>query len=87
MIENATITFSKKAMIHVASSAWLNGVIKRKQNITSGFETTGIWPLSFPKMQQRLCLFKSGCIDATNHDIEPWLQMKQVICPLFTSKN
>jgi hypothetical protein len=49
------------------------------QNIIHALETTGIWPLSFPNMQRRLCLFKCGGIAATNHDIEPWLQMKEVI--------
>jgi hypothetical protein len=79
MIENATTTFSKKDMIQVASSAWLKAVVERDQNIIHGFQTTGIWPLSFPSMQRRLCLFKSGGIAATSHEIEPWLQMKQVI--------
>jgi len=79
MIENATTTFSKKDMIQVASSAWLQGVVEREQNIIQGFETTGIWPLSFPNMLRRLCLFKSGGIAATNHAIEPWLQAKQII--------
>lgn len=79
MIENATTTFSKKQMIQVASCAWLAAVIEWEQNIVHGFDTTGIWPLSFPKMQRRLCLFKSGGIAGTNHDIEPWLQTKEVV--------
>jgi DDE superfamily endonuclease len=80
MIENATTTFSKKDMVQVASSAWLQGVMEKEQNIIHGFKTTGRWPLSFPHMQQRLCLFKSGGIAATKHPIESWLQTKQVIC-------
>jgi DDE superfamily endonuclease len=72
MIENAMTTFLKKDMIQVASSAWLQGVMEKEQNIIHGFKTTGIWPLSFPNIQQRLCLFK--------HPIESWLQIKQVIC-------
>jgi DDE superfamily endonuclease len=51
MIENATTTFSKKDMIQVASSAWLQGVVEKEHNIIHGFKTTGIWPLSFPNMQ------------------------------------
>jgi hypothetical protein len=51
MIENATTTFSKKDMIQVASSAWLQGVVEKEQNIIHGFKTTGIWPLSFPNIQ------------------------------------
>lgn len=79
MIENATTTFSKKDMIQVASSAWRDAVIMKEKNIIHGFQTTGIWPLSFPNMQRRLSLFKSGGIAATKHDMEPWLQTKQVV--------
>jgi DDE superfamily endonuclease len=85
MIENATTTFSKKDMIQVASSAWLQGVMEKEQNIIHGFKMTGIWPLSFPNMQQRLCLFKSGGIAATKHPIKSWLQTKQVIRSEFLS--
>jgi DDE superfamily endonuclease len=51
MIENAITTFLKKDIIQVASSAWLQGVMEKDQNIVHGFKTTGIWPLSFPNMQ------------------------------------
>ena len=75
MIENACTAFSKKDSIAILLKAWIEGIIK-KENIISGFESSGLWPLSFPKMKNRWKLYHDGGIVNSGIKVEPWLTCK-----------
>ncbi len=46
----------------ISSQAWNEGIRNKSDNIVNGFKATGIWPCSFPKIQQRLKLYRDGGI-------------------------
>ena len=65
MIEKAVISFSKNRSAEIPSRAWEEGIDNNKDNIISGFENGGLWPLSFLHMRRRRRLCCSGGIDKT----------------------
>ena len=74
LIDTSESNMSKKTAVRLACSAWAEGV--SESNITSGFEASGIWPLSAVKMKQRLNKFKTNCSKTPNPG---WITMKEVI--------
>jgi hypothetical protein len=62
MIENAVTTIKRRDAVGLASEAWNKGVVAKKQNVISGFQTCGLWPISYPAMLRRLRLFRDGGI-------------------------
>nr|CCA22415.1 hypothetical protein BRAFLDRAFT_67089 [Albugo laibachii Nc14] len=53
MIDEDVSSLTKKQAISLASSAWQNGVLAKPDNVISGFVSTGLWPISAPKMRAR----------------------------------
>ena len=79
MIDNACTSFTKKDAIAIASEAFVEGVIDKKENIIAGYKAGGIWPVSFPQMQSRWKLFNVGGVDSTKVSVAPWITAHEVI--------
>jgi len=79
MIEKAIVLISKRDAIEVSSIAWTDGIQEKKSNILSGFEASGIWPLHFTKMQERLKLFQHGVVDSTKTGLAPWITSCEIV--------
>ena len=73
MIEKCLMSFSKKDSITIASNSWVDAIVKCKSNIKSGFEASGIWPVSCPAMQQCWRLYHSGRIDNPSIVSPAWI--------------
>ena len=71
LIESAVTTISKKDAISVASQAWIEGIMRKEENIKNGFRACGLWPLSFPKMQARWKAYHDGGV--SNFQLLVWL--------------
>ena len=81
MIDHASTSFSKKEAIKISSEAWKEGVIKKSANIISGFKASGIYPCSYPKMQQRWKLYHNGGMmqGKIAEGIQPWIIHRETI--------
>ena len=79
MIDNACTSFSKKDAVAISSKAWTEGIVKKEENIVAGFESSGIWPLSFPKMQSRWRLYHDGGVSSKKTEIQPWITCRKVV--------
>ena len=62
MLENAISTITKKYAMTIGSKAWIEGILDKTENISSGFILEGLWPFYFTSMQRRLKFFKGGGI-------------------------
>ena len=58
---------------------WLLGLLKKANNIISGFKASGIWPLRFMEMQNRWRLYHDGGIDSSAMKIQPWIKSREVV--------
>ena len=45
----------------------------------AGFESSGIWLLSFPKMQSRWRLYHDGGVSSKKTEIQPWITCREVV--------
>jgi DDE superfamily endonuclease len=71
MIEKAIVTISKRDAIEVSSIEWADGIQAKNINILSGFEASGIWPLNFTRMQEKLNLFQHDGVDLKKTELAP----------------
>ena len=60
MIDEDVSRLTKKQAISLASSSWQNGVLAMPDNVISSFASTGLWPISAPKMRARRELYADG---------------------------
>ena len=74
---NTTVNLSKKDAMMICSEALKRGIIKKKENIIQGFKTSDIFPLSFPTIQSRWNLYRSGGIK-NDMQLVMWLKCKEV---------
>jgi len=77
MIEKCLTSFSKKDSITIALNSWVNATVKSKSNIKSGFEASGIWPMSFLAMLQRWRLYHHGGIDTPSAVSPTWFVTRE----------
>ncbi|RHY36706.1 hypothetical protein DYB38_011921, partial [Aphanomyces astaci] len=69
-------SISKSAAIRIASKAWLLHVLPK--NVSSGFTTSGLGPLSFDQMMSRFKLFQDGGLPETYIEAN-WFERRAVI--------
>lgn len=81
LIDTQAPLLSKKEAIGLTSEAWQERVVARPATIVSTFETTGIWPISLPKMQRRLQAYKDGGVNMGMVDaaVAPWLKVREQV--------
>ena len=79
MIRTGQTSIGKKDAIEINSTAWIDGIVRKEQNVVNGFRGSGIWPVSFPTMQHRLALFRSGGVNSSQVVVQPWIVTRQVI--------
>nr|CCA23996.1 PREDICTED: similar to ENSANGP00000028549 putative [Albugo laibachii Nc14] len=78
MIDEDVSSLTKKQAISLASSAWQNGVLAKPDNVISGFVSTGLWPISAPKMRARRELYADGGVKNGSVPSNPvWLTVRQ----------
>nr|CCA17893.1 conserved hypothetical protein [Albugo laibachii Nc14] len=78
MIDEDLSSLTKKQAISLASSAWQNGVLAKPDNVISGFVSTGLWPISAPKMRARRELYADGGVKNGSVPSNPvWLTVRQ----------
>ena len=63
----------------ISSDAWKEWIVEKFENIILGFLSSGLWPLSFPKMKDRWQLYHNGGIQYDNVIIEPWSTCKETM--------
>ena len=78
MIENSCTSFTKKDAIVIAFIGSEKGIINKPETIDAGFKAGGLWPVSFPQMQSRWCLFYNGGVNFTELSIVPWITTWEV---------
>ena len=78
MIDTSNTTILKKDAISIGSAAWIEGIENKRQNIINGFETCGLFPLSYPSMKKRYLNFKDGGANK-NFQSPVWLKCRETI--------
>ena len=79
IMENGTLSLSKKEAIYISSKAWKEAIVEKPRNIVSGFKTSGLFPPSLPSMQKRLKLFEDGGVDDKRIQQESWVKIRKVV--------
>ena len=79
MIDKAVATFTKKDALQITSEAWIEGVVQCDKNIKSGFDASGLWPLSMSKMKRRWVLYHNGGVDKKEIRVETWIKAKEIV--------
>ena len=80
MIDEDVLSLTNIQGISLSSNAWKNGVLAKPDNVISGFASTGLWPISAPKMLARRELYADGGVKNGNVPSNPvWLTVRQDI--------
>ena len=79
MVNHAVTSFNKKDSIDITPRSWNSIIVGKSRNIAAGFEASGLWPPSFPKMQRRWKLYHDGGVDSSKTVIAPWIQTREVV--------
>lgn len=66
---------TKKKAIEIASDAWQCGVLARPANAVAVFASTGLWPISLPRMMARKEQFSSG--GKVSRENPVWLTVRE----------
>jgi hypothetical protein len=77
--------FQKKIQLQYRRKHGNDGIQNKTENIISGFRGSGIWPPSFPRMQERMRLYQNGGIQSRKVTVEAWIKCReevrtQVLC-------
>ena len=65
----------KEKAIEISSEAWMNSVVYKSPNLTIGFRTCVLFPVSLPNMSRRLKLFKDRGVKNLQLQAD-WLKVK-----------
>lgn len=79
MVENTTLSFSKKDSVEITSMSWVDGIVEKPENIISGFKCGGIWPLDLSVMKKRWRIYHEGGVNNKKTVIQPWITCRDSV--------